>query len=324
MQSAIAEGSPLQSLEFSSESSRSLFGNIKQRFFRQAGPKFCNISFTSLGNCRLSKISASAHGVIGEKVAARDSDEDSVKVLVQLDGRSSFRQSNRNFRLNNRCAVIYDPTIPYHMVNATNVDQVILQIPRSNLSGRALKRLSTPLVLPGGNDQQTATLASFIMTSASSASLMSSEMKATLGASLTCFAQGLICDSFGTAMVETLDTGSLLLLRERIKDYVHRHLGEHELSLDLVARAMGCSIRYLHKAFEAENLTLQRYIWEARLDHSHRLLSSNTHREKSIAEIAFQCGFSSSSHFSRQFRERFEMAPRNMRFSVQTALPSVH
>lgn len=305
-----------QSDEFFTDTCRFLFGNIIQRFFRGTAAPFCELSYTSLGACRLSKISASPHGVNGEKVATRDSDEDSIKVLVQIEGRSNFHQGTNSFRLNSQCAVIYDPCTPYQVVNATTVDQVILQIPRSGLTDRAIKRLANPLILPGGPDQQSATLASFIQTSANSAATMSSEIKASLGASLTCFAEGLICDSFATAMVETLESGSLLLLRERIKDYIFRHLADHDMSLDHLAQAMGCSVRYLHRAFEGETVTLQRYIWQARLDHSRRLLASNTHRSRSIAEIAFQCGFSSSSHFSRQFRDRFEMTPREMRFSV--------
>ena len=316
MQTAMVVGRPLQTFELFSETSRALFGNIRQRFSPHPGPRFCELSYTSLGDCRLSKITASAHRVLGENAVSRLSDEDSIKVLVQIDGRSNFQQSNMNFRLKPQSAVIYDPTIAYHVVNGTNVDQVILQIPRSSLSDRALKRLSAPLVLPRGPDYQAATLTSFILTSASSANLMSSEVRVALGASLTCFAQGLICDSFGAAEVETLDSASLMLLRERIKSYVHRHLGNHELSLEDVAKAMGCSIRYLHRAFEGGGPTLQRYIWEARLDHSRRLLASHVHRERSIAEIAFKCGFSSSSHFSRQFRERFDASPRDLRCSA--------
>lgn len=313
MLSRIAVGAPAQSHDLFAETCRTLFGNIRQRFFRAAGSPFCDLSYTSLGACRLSKMSASPHGVIGDKVVARSSDEDSIKVLVQIEGQSNFRQGPHNFRLKSRYAVIYDPCRPYFVVNATHVDQVILQIPRAALSDRALKRLANPLILPGGQDQQSATLASFIETSAKTAATMRSEVKASLGVSLTCFAEGLICDSFASSMVETLDSGSLLLLRERVKDYVHRHLADHELSLDLLAHAMGCSVRYLHRAFEGESATLQRYIWQARLDHSRRLLSQDTHRNRSIAEIAFQCGFSSSSHFSRQFRDRFEMTPRDMR-----------
>lgn len=299
------------------ETSRSLFGNIRQRFFRTSGPQYSELSYTPLGACRLSKIAASPHGVIGDKVAARDSDEDAIKVLVQVDGRSSFRQGPNGIRLRSRSAVVYDPSRPYFLVNATNVSQLVLQIPRSALSDRALGRLSVPLPLPSGNNRQTATLASFILTSAENADGMTNEMKASMGASLTCFAQGLICDSFGTAMVETLGTASHMLLRARIKDYVREHLSDPELNLETVARAMGCSVRYLHKVFEGEGMTLQRYIWQARLDHSRALLASQVHSTRSIAEIAFQCGFSSSSHFSRLFRERFEMTPRDLRFTTQ-------
>lgn len=315
MLSRSSAGAPAQSYDLFTQTSRSLFGNIWQRFFRTANTPFCDLTYTALGSCRLSKISASPHGVIGGQLAKRDSDEDSIKVLVQIEGRSNFRQGSESFRLKSRYAVIYDPCTPYYVVNATNVDQVILQIPRSTLTDRALKRLAKPLILPCGPDHQTATLASFIETSANTAATMRTEIKASLGVSLTCFAEGLICDSFGSAMVETLDSGSILLLRERVKDYVHRHLSDQDLTLERLAHAMGCSVRYLHRAFEAECVTLQRYIWQARLEHSRRLLALDMHHRRSIAEIAFECGFSSSSHFSRQFRERFDMTPRDMRLA---------
>lgn len=299
------------------ETSRSLFGNVRQRFFHTPMPQYCELSYTSLGACRLSKIAASPHGVIGEEVTARDSDADSIKVLVQIDGKACFRQGQSSIRLRNRCAVVYDPSRPYFLVNGTNVNQLVLQIPRSGLSDRALSRLATPLPLPSGGDNQTATLASFILTSAENAACMTPEMKASMGTSLTCFAQGLICDSFGTPMVDTLGSASHMLLRERIKDFVRGRLSDNELSIEAVAQAMGCSVRYLHKAFEGEGMTLQRYIWQRRLEHSRALLASQTHSTRSISEIAFQCGFSSSSHFSRLFRERFEMTPRELRFTAQ-------
>ncbi|WP_426036550.1 hypothetical protein [Cypionkella sp. TWP1-2-1b2] len=86
MLSRIASGAPTQSYNLFTETCRSLFGNIRRRSFQAAGSPFCDLSDTSLGACRLSKMSASPHGVIGNKVAARSSDEDCIKVLVQIEG----------------------------------------------------------------------------------------------------------------------------------------------------------------------------------------------------------------------------------------------
>ena len=296
------------------EMSRKLFGNIHQRFFHSSEPPRSDISFSSFGVCRLSKISASPHSVTGDKVTSGD-EEDSIKVLVQVSGKSLFRQGSDKIRLRNRSAVLYDPSRPYFLVNTTRVDQLVLQIPRSVLSDRTLSRLATPLPLSHEGTNQSATLTSFILTSAENEAAMSNEMKASMGLSLACFAQGLICDSFGTAMIETVGTASQMLLRERIKDYIRQHLSDPDLSLETIARAMGCSIRYLHRAFEGETMTPQRYIWQSRLDHSRALLVSPSHSRLSIAEIAYHCGFNSSSHFSRLFRERFELAPRDLRLS---------
>jgi AraC-like DNA-binding protein len=299
------------------DASRSLFGNIRQEFFPGAGARFCDLTYQTLGPCRLSKITASPHGVRAQKAAHRDSTEDSVKILVEMQGRSTFCQAGSQLDMKQLSAVIYDPTQPYAIDNLTNVDQVILQIPRSGLTDRALRRLARPLFLPGGADDPASTLASFILTSARTAAGLSQQMKASLATSLTCLTEGLVCDGLARGPDEVLNQTSLFLLRARIKDHVRRHLGDAGLGPQAVARAMGCSVRYLHKAFEGEGDTLQRHIWQARLQESQRMLAAPALRDRTIVEIAFACGFNSSAHFSRLYRERFAMTPREARFAGQ-------
>jgi AraC-like DNA-binding protein len=55
-----------------------------------------------------------------------------------------------------------------------------------------------------------------------------------------------------------------------------------------------------------------------RLLAARRLLSSPAYADLSITEIGFECGFSSSSHFSTEFRKRFGTSPSNYR---QSTLP---
>jgi AraC-like DNA-binding protein len=44
-------------------------------------------------------------------------------------------------------------------------------------------------------------------------------------------------------------------------------------------------------------------------------LLSPQHSHRSIAELAYQVGFSHPSHFSRLFKRRFGMTPRDLRAS---------
>ncbi len=302
------------------EVARRLFGNIKQRFFLNTRPTLQELSHTTLGSCSISKIVASPHGVFGRKVVYRSFDADSIKVLVQVSGKSEFKQGGGRIPLRPNAAIIYDPSNPYFLMNATNVEHLILQIPRHALDDRTLNRLSRPFYLPPQGDGQSSTFSAFVKTSAENATTLNDEMRADVGRSLSCFTRGLVCDSFQTEMLSTMDNASVLLLRERIKSFLQVNYGNPDLTIDGIGRRMGCSTRYLHRAFEAEGSTLQKYIWNIRLDKSRDQLIIAQNRNRSISEISLRCGFSSSSHFCRLFKQRFEMTPKELRQSVSLLL----
>ena len=100
------------------------------------------------------------------------------------------------------------------------------------------------------------------------------------------------------------------ILNERIRSYILLHLRDPDLSLERIARAFKCTKRYLHKVFEAEGTSIWEYIWQLRLERCREELLNPDCQHKSITEIAFSWGFSSSAHFSTAFRQRFGAAPR--------------
>ncbi len=103
------------------------------------------------------------------------------------------------------------------------------------------------------------------------------------------------------------------ILNERIRSYIQVHLRDPELSLESIASALKCTKRYLHKAFEAEGISIWKYIWQLRLERCREeLLNPHCHR-KSITDIAYSWGFTSSAHFSTTFRQHFDATPRSYR-----------
>ena len=46
-----------------------------------------------------------------------------------------------------------------------------------------------------------------------------------------------------------------------------------------------------------------------RLDLAKTMLENNNFLTKDISSIAFQCGFNSLAHFSRSFKNRFDVSP---------------
>ena len=83
---------------------------------------------------------------------------------------------------------------------------------------------------------------------------------------------------------------------------------------NMLRRSIGSAIRI--------QLDLPQDLWPALADHDQLdtayevLLSSATLIDRSITEIAFECGFTSSAHFSTEFRKSFGASPRAFRRSA--------
>jgi AraC family transcriptional activator of tynA and feaB len=108
-------------------------------------------------------------------------------------------------------------------------------------------------------------------------------------------------------------TTSHSALMIRIRNYIHGHLEDDEMSPKRIAAAHGISERYLNKLFEKDETTVSKWIWEQRLQASQRTLSLMEFSSRKINEIAYACGFNNMSHFSCTFKKRFGCTPRQYR-----------
>lgn len=80
-----------------------------------------------------------------------------------------------------------------------------------------------------------------------------------------------------------------------------------------IAQAHGISPRYLHAICSANGTSCERELIRVRLERAQRLLLDPTESNRSIDDIAWQCGFSDTSHFRRRFRAVFGVTPSEMR-----------
>jgi AraC-like DNA-binding protein len=104
--------------------------------------------------------------------------------------------------------------------------------------------------------------------------------------------------------------------RARIQSYIGRNLADPDLTIERIAERMQCTKRYLHKVFSDQDETLNQYIWSQRLELCRTRLLQPELANRSITEIAFDCGFSNAAHFSRSFRARFGECPRTYRRTI--------
>lgn len=84
---------------------------------------------------------------------------------------------------------------------------------------------------------------------------------------------------------------------------------DSQLSPAYCAEMLGISERYIYKLFEARGEKFSRHALNNRLDLAKTMLENNNFLTKDISSIAFQCGFNSLAHFSRSFKNRFDVSP---------------
>ncbi|MFG3719498.1 helix-turn-helix domain-containing protein [Streptomyces massasporeus] len=96
----------------------------------------------------------------------------------------------------------------------------------------------------------------------------------------------------------------------RVKDHILRHLADPGLAPPGIAAAHFMSVRYLHKLFQAEGVTVGEWIRTQRLERCRRDLPHSPALGHGVAAVARRWGFTSPSHFSRAFRAAYGMTPR--------------
>lgn len=99
----------------------------------------------------------------------------------------------------------------------------------------------------------------------------------------------------------------------RIQAHVREQLADPELTPYSVAQRYNISLRYLQKLFSEHGTSPARWIRDERLDRCHAELSDPNLDHVSVAVIGERSGLFSASHFSRLFRERYGVTPREFR-----------
>ncbi|MDJ0783212.1 MAG: GlxA family transcriptional regulator [Desulfosarcinaceae bacterium] len=106
----------------------------------------------------------------------------------------------------------------------------------------------------------------------------------------------------------TMDYSAIVDPRIRKAVYLmEQSIGGDPVHLEDIAKTTNTSVRQLERLF---NLHLGKsplaYFREMRLKYAHWLLSNT---DRAITEIAYECGFSDGSHFSRYYKKQFGDTP---------------
>jgi AraC-like DNA-binding protein len=223
-------------------------------------------------------------------------------VNIVISGNMSIEQHGRLRKMGSGDIAVVDAQARYNKSFREPTRIVLLKISRSALRERGL-RYHFPIVHTADElSPDVAVVREFMVNVAAHAGNASDALRARLGDQCLDLMDVLVGNRDDLAVRRSSAVTAL-----RAKQLIARHIGDPELSLKRVAAELNVSISSVTRALKADGLSVMRYAWALRLERAARMLEA---RQSAIQEIAYQCGFANPAHFSRAFKERYGVTPR--------------
>ena len=238
--------------------------------------------------------------------------------MILLAGRATLRHYGRHIELLPGDITMYDHSAEYYL-NFDQPTQVIMVRVDSN----AIRQLfPAPDSFYGQRIPGDVGLTSTVLAMAKDLSL---KLEQTSNIHFHERVANHLLDVLATAYAEVMDEpSSATSLMERrfwkVRLFIEENLRDPSLSPSVVADRLKLSSRYLRMIFAVSDESPSTYILRRRLEECARHFSDERWRGRSITEIAFSCGFNSSQHFTRTFRQHFGMSPSQYRLKHATSL----
>jgi len=263
------------------------------------------IEVCDVGRVRLARIRANPlcveHGC--------SSDENLLRVLLQVSGRSVLRQAGREVSLSAGDWTLYEGARSFSLSNLERCEQRMVILPGAELWGGRLDLDALTVRRFGSRDRSSRQLLHVLDSAFELASAYGLEAAVELAAVAVHLSRLALIENAAA----TLRPHHSELMRQRVTDYIERNLHDPALSVASIAAALNCSKRYLHKVFADRSQTIAELILSARLEKCYAALDRANTRGSSIAEIAYSLGFKSLSHFGKAFGRRYGMTPTERR-----------
>jgi AraC-like DNA-binding protein len=259
-------------------------------------------------NLRFAQLRFSPHSTFNSGSLRRA--DSRVLVSLHVSGYACVSQGGREVTIEPGQIFVIDPTQAFH-IRTGSIETRSVYITRSSLLA-LIPFLDEVTAIPVRCDTGPAA----ILRAAIDAMFES-------GASLNEQAADRIADALPHLLVSALmavrsrDECATSRLRQfhmqQIRRYVREHLADAELNAARIADGVNLSLRHVYELFSSEPEPLMKWVWAERLDRCRNELTESTLRRRTIGEIAYGWGFSDVSHFSRAFKQKFGVSPRQFR-----------
>jgi AraC family transcriptional activator of tynA and feaB len=266
------------------------------------------VEVADLGSVRLARVATAACTVHRRPEHIARIREPSYLVKFQLKGESHWTQRGREVHLRPGDFVIASTAEPYTLRFQEDYEMPVLAVSVATMRDLVVNPDRFLGVRMMREDADCGLLSSFVAQVVARMAHLREPMISRIEAN--------ILDLLGGILSTRNRHGSLSPSQQlvQIKGYIQQHQHDRRLRPAMIAAAFSISTRQLHSLFEAETLTVERYIRRLRVHASRlRLQAAGPGSGQSLTDIAMDCGFYDLSHMSRSFREEFGISPLEFR-----------
>jgi AraC family transcriptional regulator, positive regulator of tynA and feaB len=260
------------------------------------------INYATISNLKLCHIEASQHRLAHTAERAEAGSHPFIKILFQTHGISHFEQGGRRIELVPGDCLAYDVSCPHTIVSPTLTRHEVVIVPKQLLKERGFRLAKMTACKLSARTGAGRIAYNFVHVALNEATRLSPHNAVGVADSLIDLL--LLPLREVDAMGDRVGPEAMYI---RAQFFIREHLRDPDLCIDQISAALGCTKRYLHMLFSDRGTTIGDYIRHTRLQHCREELE--TQAGKSVTDVAFSWGFSSSSHFSRVFREHFGVVP---------------
>ncbi len=247
---------------------------------------------------------------------AKDSVDDFL-LATQVEGTVLVKEGDAEFTQHPGDLVIMSAAEPYTVIHTQKSHRLVLHIPNQIYRERILAhqegRKFRPRLMPAGG---LATIVNEMLKSlAFEADKLHATEQYTLAESLLELTSAMLRSDADQEYEQQHAKQSALF--RRILEFMEANYMDCELTPEKIANANGISMSYLHSLFQQAGMTVSKWMWERRLKATREDLIDPNMSHMRVSEIAFRRGFNDPAHFSRAFKNRFDVSPSRLRQIAQ-------
>lgn len=253
-----------------------------------------------LGRVHLARVRSTPHVIERSAELVEQKPTASVALYVSLRGEALFQQAGRRQVIGPGDLLVCDADGQFVRGFGRGLDELALRVDRTALPDVDSPSPGQPLIIRRGEDNPCARAIARLVGGAMSGHSILPPDEQTVMDLLAALVTG------GTARPHVMH-------RALACAHVEERLQDPRLAAPEVAEAVGISGRQLTRVFAELGTTFPRHVLRRRLDLAHSLLTGPEAGSLVTATVATRCGFHSVSRFSQNFRDRFGVAPGELR-----------